>query len=198
MKDQLRPDEEILYTAHPTKITLVPLIVATVVLVVATILLWSNTGEFFILVGGFILVTIALIYLAVKLIVLASFDYILTDRRVVKQTGIVNKSSVDSYLDKINNVEHRQTLWGRLLGYGDVVIDTASESGTTNFASIADPLSFKRAILEATDSYRSARSGGVRAISSAEKLRDLKALLDDGLISAEEYEATRKKLLEEY
>jgi uncharacterized membrane protein YdbT with pleckstrin-like domain len=198
MRDQLRPEEEILYTAHPTKITLVPLIVATVLLVAATILLWSNSGEFFILVAGFILVTIALIYLAVKLIVLASFDYVLTDRRVVKQTGIVNKSSVDSYLDKINNVEHRQTLWGRLLGYGDVVIDTASESGTTNFASIADPLSFKRAILEATDRYRAARSGGVRAISSAEKLRDLKALLDDGLISAEEYEATRKKLLEEY
>ena len=70
--------------------------------------------------------------------------------------GILARRSVDSRLDKISNVEHRQTLWGRLLDFGDVEIDTASEQGETVFRSIGHPLAFKNAILAAAEQYRSA------------------------------------------
>ncbi len=108
---------------------------------------------------------------------------------------------MDSRLDKINNVEHRQTLWGRLLNFGNVEIDTASETGTAVFRKISHPLDFKRAIVAAAEQYRSANRGGYVAApsgpSGAERLRQLQALFDDGLISREEYEAKRQQLLSE-
>lgn len=197
MQEHLQDGEQILHRAHPTRVTLLPLIAAIVLLVVATLMLYYSTAQnFSVLLGGFLLTTVGLVYLAWKLIVLASFEYVLTDRRVIRQMGILNKTSVDSYLDKINNVEHRQTVWGRILGYGDVEIDTASESGTTVFRGIAAPLDFKRAVVGAAEEYRSSRLGGTRPVSGAQKIRELKALLDDGLISQEEFEAKRKQLLE--
>jgi uncharacterized membrane protein YdbT with pleckstrin-like domain len=107
---------------------------------------------------------------------------------------------MDSRLDKINNIEHRQTLWGRLLGFGDVEIDTASETGMAVYRNISRPLDFKRAIAAAAEQYRSAARAGFAAPvapSGADRLRQLKGLLDDGLISRDEYEEKRRQLLTE-
>jgi hypothetical protein len=88
------------------------------------------------------------------------------------------------------------------------------------FARIADPLGFKRAISAAAEAYRMGFSRpGVANVanvanlasvaapavaapaavpaSGAERLRQLKALLDDGLISQAEFETKRKQLLDE-
>ena len=119
---------------------------------------------------------------------------------MIQQIGVFNKKSMDAPLDKVNNVEHWQTLWGRILGYGDVEIDTASEHGATRFKDIARPLEFKNAIVGATEAYRSRRfapAASTAAPSGADRLRQLKSLLDDGLISQEEFEMKRRKLLEE-
>jgi hypothetical protein len=86
-----------------------------------------------------------------------------------------------------------------------VVIDTASESGTTVFRRISQPLEFKRAILGAMEAYRSGHGGRMVAAplatpagpSGAERMRQLKALLDDGLISPEEFEVKRRQILTE-
>jgi len=90
-------------------------------------------------------------------------------------------------------------IWGRLLGYGDVVIDTASETGATLFPGISDPVEFKKAILGAVEAYRQsgATAPAAAVLSPAEKIRQLKKLLDDGLISPQEFEAKRKEMLAE-
>lgn len=201
VEEQLQPGEEILYRAHVTRISLVPLAALGAVVLAGGLFLWQITDEPIAwMAAGVVAAGVGLV-LGWKYLLLAANEYVLTNRRVVQQTGLVAKRSVDSQLDKINNVEHRQTLWGRLLGYGDVEIDTASETGTTLFARISRPLDFKRAILAAREQYRTSY-GPVAyatppAVSGAERLRQLKALLDDGLISQEEYEMKRRQLLAE-
>ncbi|HEY0782418.1 MAG TPA: SHOCT domain-containing protein, partial [Thermoanaerobaculia bacterium] len=104
------------------------------------------------------------------------------------------------YIDKVTNVEHRQTLFGRLLGIGDVSVDTASGAGVAVFPRISRPLEWKRAIDAAAAAYRNrgaAPAASAPAASGADKIRQLKQLLDDGLISQEEFEAKRKRLLAE-
>lgn len=202
VEDQLQPGEDVLYRAHPTRIALVPVLALGVLAAVGGLIAWQAADN---LVLPLLAGVVALVCLAVagwKLFVLRSFEYVLTNRRMIRHWGILTQSSVDSYLDKINNVEHRQTLWGRLLGFGDVEIDTASETGATVFRRIAHPLELKRQILAAVDAYRAARAGFAGAApaagpSAAERLRQLKALLDDGLVSEQEYEVKRRKLLEE-
>jgi uncharacterized membrane protein YdbT with pleckstrin-like domain len=200
VEDQLQPGEEILYRAHVTRISLFPWIAALALALAGTAFAFHQTGELGIAIAGGAVAVVLAGFTLVKLLILRSFEHVLTNRRMIQQIGILRKQSMDAPLDKVNNVEHWQTLWGRLLGYGDVEIDTASEHGATRFRSISRPLEFKNAIVGAAEAYRSHRfapAPSAAAPSGADRLRQLKALLDDGLISAEEYEVKRRKLLEE-
>jgi len=202
---QLQPGEEILYRAHPTRIGLIPPLAGAALAAAGGLAAWNGLDRNLVLtlLAGAVAALLLLVALW-RYVVLRSNEYILTNRRVVRQSGILAKSSVDSYLDKLNNVEHRQSLWGRLLNYGDVEIDTASEVGTTVFPRIASPLEFKRQILAATDAFHTVRGNfpagppaAPASPSGADRLRQLKQLLDEGLISQEEFEAKRRQLLEQ-
>lgn len=74
---------------------------------------------------------------------------VITSRRVIQMDGVLNKEVSDSILDKLNDVKTEQSLLGRMLGYGDIEILTASEQGTNTLHMIHDPLGFKRAMLNA-------------------------------------------------
>ena len=202
VEEQLQDGEEVVYRAHVTRISLLPWVLGLVVVVAAGAFAWQFTaGEVAagISIGVGALALILLLLILWKLLVLRSYEHVLTNRRMIQQTGIFQKSSMDAPLDKVNNVEHHQSLWGRILGYGDVEIDTASEHGCTRFVDIARPLEFKSAIVATSEAYRSrgfAPSAPVGP-SGADRMRQLKGLLDDGLISPEEFEMKRRKLLEE-
>ncbi len=199
IKEQLQPNETILYVAKLTRIALNVSLILLVLLGLVAIVFWSRTGNMltWIIAGA---LSLPLMFTIVNTwIALSTNHYILTNRRVLKQTGIISKHSGSSYLDKINNVEHRQTFLGRMLNFGDVEIDTASETGTTTFRGIESPIAFQRAILGASEEYRHQGRGAAPPAatpSSADQIRQLKSLLDDGLITQEEYSSKRQKLLD--
>jgi len=68
-----------------------------------------------------------------------------TNRRVVRKTGIVSRATEELRLASIETIDLRQTVWGRLLGYGDVVLTGRGESAMI-FARLDAPLEAKRAI----------------------------------------------------
>ena len=201
IEDQLHPGEEILFRAYPTRLPLIPWVAGAALALLAAGLAWNLWGNQALALAAGVVALVFLGMLLVKWIVLRSHDYVLTNRRVVLEEGILSRRSMDASLGKINNVEHRQSLWGRLLGYGDVEIDTASETGTTRFAGINRPLEFKRSILGAVEAYRQGGAplpvAAAAPLSPAEKIRQLKGLLDEGLISPQEFEAKRRDLLAE-
>jgi uncharacterized membrane protein YdbT with pleckstrin-like domain len=199
--DHVQEGERILYRAYPSRVPLVPPLTLAAVAALAGLVAWNLSGQqqrWVLAVAG-VVVGVALLWALARYVELAANQYVLTDRRLLRLHGIISQSSMDSYLDKINNVEHHQTFWGRLLGYGDVEIDTASENGAEVFPRISQPLAFKRAVDAATIAFRNAPSGQPAAASSsgAERIRQLKRLLDDGLISPAEFEAKRKQLLDQ-
>ncbi|HSH21749.1 MAG TPA: PH domain-containing protein [Candidatus Caenarcaniphilales bacterium] len=75
-------------------------------------------------------------------------DYMITNRRLMKVTGILNKRSSDSSLEKINDAVLDQNVLGRLLNYGDLDILTASgESAVDYFRMLKGAKEFKRVML---------------------------------------------------
>lgn len=84
---------------------------------------------------------------------------VLTDRRVLQMEGVLNKRVADSLLEKLNDVKTEQTLLGRIFGYGDVEILTASEIGANQLRTLTDPLGFKRAMLAAKEALDDERAG---------------------------------------
>ncbi len=123
--------------------------------------------------------------------------YILTNRRVLKQEGLLSVSSFDASLDKINNAFHRQSFLGRLLGYGEVGLETASEQGTVVFNFLSRPLTFKNAIMQQREFYRSDSLSNASSASTIPRLIDeLASLRDRNIITTAEFEEKKKALLE--
>ena len=60
-------------------------------------------------------------------------DYIVTNRRVLKVEGILNKHSADSSLEKINDAVLDQSVFGRMLDFGDLDILTANEESVDRY-----------------------------------------------------------------
>lgn len=129
-------------------------------------------------------------------------EYVVTNHRIIQVEGIINKHTFDSALDKVNDVQMRQSMFGRMFGYGDLEIITGSEIGVNKLWGLAKPFEFKRALLEARigrDERRNARRASDQqpdeGMEAARLLAALTDLRDSGVISPEEYEARRRQLL---
>lgn len=87
-------------------------------------------------------------------------EYVLTNRRVVQVAGVLNKTSMDSSLEKINDARLSQSVFGRMFGFGDLDILTAADTGVDRFRMLRDPIAFKKAMLDAKHEYERDVAGG--------------------------------------
>jgi len=102
---------------------------------------------------------IALIAAIYEWLRLRSIEMGVTNRRVVRKTGIVSRETAELRLASIETIDLRQTTWGRVLGYGDVVLTGRGESAML-FQRLARPLDAKRSIESAyAANVESARLG---------------------------------------
>jgi hypothetical protein len=76
-----------------------------------------------------------------------SEDYLVTNRRVLKVEGIVNKRSADSSLEKINDAVLAQDLFARMFNYGDLDILTAADVAVDRYRMLNRASQFKREML---------------------------------------------------
>ena len=74
--------------------------------------------------------------------------FILTDRRLILSTGILNKHTMALPLEMLNDIKTSQNMWERIFNYGDVVMETAGEFGQQPFTNISHPLEVKKQIFE--------------------------------------------------
>jgi hypothetical protein len=80
-------------------------------------------------------------------------EYVITNRRVMQVGGVLNKTSTDSSLEKINDARLEQSFFGRIFGFGDLDVMTAAEVGIEKFRMIKDPIKFKKAMLDAKHEF---------------------------------------------
>jgi len=127
--------------------------------------------------------------------------YVLTTERLITRTGLVAKSGVDIPLERITNVNFSQSVFERMLGAGDLLIESAGSTGQSKFSNIPHPDAFQT-LLYKTREHRSMELSGTKAVvqapapDQAESIRKLAALRDEGLISDEEYERKRQEILD--
>jgi len=74
-------------------------------------------------------------------------DYMITNRRLLKVTGIFNKRSSDSSLEKINDAILSQSIWGRMLNFGNLEILTAADQAVDRYYMLKGPKEFKKVML---------------------------------------------------
>jgi uncharacterized membrane protein YdbT with pleckstrin-like domain len=78
-------------------------------------------------------------------------EIVVTDRRVIRISGILSKEVIDYSLDAITDLRLRQSWLGRIFDYGDVDVLTASEAASRpreTFPIVAHPIAFTHAVQE--------------------------------------------------
>jgi uncharacterized membrane protein YdbT with pleckstrin-like domain len=88
---------------------------------------------------------IALLPAVYEWIRLRSIEQGVTNRRVVRKTGIVSRQTEELRLASIETIDLHQSAWGRMLGFGDVVLTGRGESAMI-FSRLHAPIEAKRAI----------------------------------------------------
>ena len=124
-------------------------------------------------------------------------QYLVTNRRVIQISGVINKNVVDSSLEKVNDVKMSQSFFGRIFDYGNVEILTASELGVNQFQRIGDPVYFKIAMLNAKEKLGFEEDA--RIAKPVDDIPSLIAKLDElrkqGIVSEEEFQIKKGELL---
>lgn len=208
MRTTLKKDEKLLILIRQHWIILVLPFFAWLLL---TILLfvtgWFSTS------AKLIIILLAAIYPMIEYIKWKFNLWAVTNMRVIDEEGFFTRYSKESPLDKINNVEYDQPILGRILGYGNVDIQTAAELGETKYSMIHHPKLLKDTITHAQEEYKKiqintqatqlaqaiAKNSGMVSSASqqmvADELAKLFDLLQKGAITQEEYVIQKNKLM---
>jgi uncharacterized membrane protein YdbT with pleckstrin-like domain len=177
--------------------TIVLEIIIILILITLTVIAGINLPEYALLIGavGTILLLLPLSTMIRDILAWLNRQYIVTNRRVIQISGILNKNVTDSSLEKVNDVKMDQSALGRLFDYGDIEILTASELGANLFRRIEEPIHFKTAMLNAKERLEQ----GNEVIMHSEDIPGLIASLDQlrqsGILSDEEFEQKKEELL---
>ena len=122
----------VLFARMTLELILLVLLIAVAALSIPA---WGETGQY---------VAIAASVLALVILVSALVDYlrwrneqfVVTDRRVVQLKGVLDKRVLESSLEKINDVELHQTLFGRMFDYGTIDILIGSDEALNRMEAI--------------------------------------------------------------
>ncbi len=124
-------------------------------------------------------------------------NYVLTTERIVVRTGMIARSGSEIPLESISNVAFSQSILERMLGYGDVLLESAGESGQSRLRDVPDPEAFQSTVYDARERRAMHFSGGGQA-APRDTIAQLEALADlheRGKITDEEFAAQKATLL---
>jgi len=135
--------------------------------------------------------------------------FVVTSKRVIYRTGVLGKHGVEIPLDRISNINFNQSIWERIIGAGDLEIESAGRDGQTKFDDVWHPDAVQHELYEQMEEHARTRAGyvtGVPAPAPApaapsgadvpEQLNQLAELRDRGVITAAEFEAKKAQLLD--
>jgi membrane protein YdbS with pleckstrin-like domain len=152
-------------------------------------------------VGLWITVAVALawaVWLGARLISWQTTHFVVTSERLVFRSGILAKHTRDIPLDKINDLASSQSFFERILGAGDLLIESAGERGLQTFKDIPHPDAVQQEIYRQMEANQTRTMGGgaPRPPSVTDQIAALADLLQRGAISAAEYEVKKAQLLD--
>lgn len=121
MRTELKKDEKILVIIRQHWIKLALPFFAWLLAAVLLILFADTTG--------LLITLVTALYPVYEYLNWKNNLWAVTNVRVVDENGFFSRYSKESPLDKINNVEYDQSIWGRIFGYGNVDIQTCCRNG---------------------------------------------------------------------
>ena len=115
--------------------------------------LWSLWGT---LALGVVLLPVfglGLVFLGMAYVKYKTTELAITTRRVIAKFGFISRTTVELNINKVESIQVEQTVMGRMLNYGTLVI-AGGGNPQAPIPGISDPIAFRRAFIEAQDGAR--------------------------------------------
>ncbi|MEO8745674.1 MAG: PH domain-containing protein [Candidatus Dormiibacterota bacterium] len=170
----LLPGENLILKDHPHWVTLIRTLIIPVVVIL--LVLWAdynvlldNYGSLpphfrtFLTLGVF---AIALLWLIVVWIRWQSISYTLTDQRIKIETGVFGRSEKVIPIDRVQDCTTKQSVLGRILGYGRVEIDAAGAQGAEILDHLPKPGTFRDHVFMQSEKRRGGAPAGAPPVSA--------------------------------
>jgi uncharacterized membrane protein YdbT with pleckstrin-like domain len=163
MSINLHPGERVLFEGHPSwrailGFYLKGLLVAVVLGFIAKLIDGGATT--------FVVVLVVLgLTILIGFVKRVATTYTITDRRLNIKRGIISKEVQETRLERVQNVNYRQSVYQRLMQIGDVDFDTAAtDDYNFVFAGVADPGD----VVHRVDQATGAASAGTHGLGEAQ------------------------------
>jgi len=146
VEDNLMPGEAVTYRAHLhwviyLRAALIALL--GLVLLVVEGLVGRTPGPLAIL-GVAVLLVAALVWF-VQWVKSRTSEFAVTNKRVIVKVGLVRRDTLELLLSKVESIGVDQTVTGRIVGYGSIVVVGTGGTRET-FRNIARPLDFRKQV----------------------------------------------------
>ena len=127
-------------------------------------------------------------------------NFVLTSDRLITRSGVIAKQSKEIPLERINDVTFTQSIFERMLGAGDLMVESAGERGQTRITAVRNPEQMQLTIYKETEKNNDRMMGrgdpAPRAEATIpEQIEALSRLKEQGVISVTEFEAKKQELL---
>jgi hypothetical protein len=114
---------------------------------------------------------------------------------------VIAKHGKEIPLERLNDITFNQSMFERLIGAGDLLIESGGERGQQTFTDVRKPSLVQNVIyrqIEAGQSRQAAAIGGARPpVSIPEQIDQLDDLRRRGVITQAEFDAKKAKLLDQ-
>jgi uncharacterized membrane protein YdbT with pleckstrin-like domain len=166
MTGELLPGENLILKDHPHWIVIVKWLVGPIILLIAAAVVdftVTKTGvPHFRTIVSLAAIAIAGLWLIVVWIRWQATAYTLTDQRIKIETGVFGRQSKMIPIDRVQDCTTKQSLIGRMLGYGRVEVDAAGSQGAEVLDHLPNPGVFRDQVFVQSEKRR---TGGPAAQS---------------------------------
>ncbi|KPJ67982.1 MAG: hypothetical protein AMJ43_00770 [Coxiella sp. DG_40] len=155
VRNTLMYGERLIFYTRPHGVVFAPmflwLIISLLILIYGprlglnTVILLFDTPLHILLSFGALI--IAIIHAISSFIVYVTSEYAVTDKRVLMKIGLIQRNSLEIFLDKIESIKVQQSTPGRILNFGSITISGTGGSKDP-FKYIPRPLYFRRQVQE--------------------------------------------------
>jgi uncharacterized membrane protein YdbT with pleckstrin-like domain len=150
-----------------------------------------------------VLVLVALVWFGIMYAKWATTNFVITTDRVIFRDGVVSKHGIEIPLERVNTVFFHQSIFERVLGAGDLGIESAGEQGRETFSNIRKPSAVQNEIykqMEANENRKYDRIGHNAGAAGADdsipaQIDRLDQLRRKGAITDAEFQSKKAELL---
>lgn len=206
----LNSNEEILLDLRPHWWFVTPqvalVVAATVVVITVQVLIGPPVEVLYVLIAG---VVLALLNLGWRWLNWNGINFVITTDRLVFRAGVIAKQGIEIPLERINTVFFSQSIFERIVGSGDLTVESAGEGGQQNFEDVRRPKLVQQEIYRAIEINKNqeftamaqAHAAAVGQVadpgaSIPEQIEQLDQLRLRGVITEAEFQAKKAELLD--